>query len=171
MRNTSNSVVKSFPRPRPMKKAAKDYAVAASPSSEEVRNFGGRLFIGGTISISVILLAVASIILRVDSPRAAEISLPPVIEPVNLIMKQKPAVVPKVPELPQGVITVPEVKLRSMHSFYAKALDGHLRRGERVSILRSFSPEHGPSWVHVRSRARQTGWILASVVQQKKSRR
>jgi Bacterial SH3 domain len=70
----------------------------------------------------------------------------------------------KGPSLPQGVISVPRVGLRTGHSFSAKIMPGNIRKGERVSILRRYSPSAGPQWLQIKTSKGTTGWVMASVV-------
>jgi len=150
--------------------------LAAQPRID-VKEFGAKALIGVVIVLAVTLLSLAVVTMRGESPRAAEITLPPFVETTNVVDTElpppthRPAVITKRPELPQGTVTVPEIKLRSRHSFDAKSLGVKLRKGEKVSIQRTYIPETGPGWVQVQRTSGQTGWVLASTVQQKKVRK
>ena len=159
------------------RKAVQGLAPMQSRPSVDVKEFGAKALIGAVIFLSVFLLGVAVITLRGEAPHAAEISLPPVIEAVNTVPVEtaprvpKEIAVPTAPVLPQGIVTVPEIKLRSKHAFDAKSVGAKLRKGEKVSIQHLYTPEVGPSWIQVKRASGQAGWVLASTVLQKKERR
>lgn len=163
--------------PQPIQKGMSRSAVPVHQLRVDVKEFGAKALIGVVIVLSVTLLSLAVVTMRGESPRVAETTLPPFVETTNVVDIEPPppapppVVIQKKPELPQGIITVPEIKLRSKHSFDAKTLGVKLRKGEKVSIQRTYIPETGPGWVQVERASGQTGWVLASTVQQKKARK
>jgi uncharacterized protein YgiM (DUF1202 family) len=46
-----------------------------------------------------------------------------------------------------------------------------LRNGEQVSLVKKVRPDFGPSWVQVKTKSGKVGWVFASVVQERKTRR
>ena len=73
---------------------------------------------------------------------------------------------------PQGVVTVPGVGLRTKASIDAKLVkNASLKQGERISILNRVRPSAGPSWIKIQTRSGKTGWVFASVVKERSSKR
>jgi uncharacterized protein YgiM (DUF1202 family) len=46
-----------------------------------------------------------------------------------------------------------------------------LKSGEQVSIVKRHKPDVGPTWVQVKTKSGKTGWVFASVVQERKSKK
>jgi len=66
-----------------------------------------------------------------------------------------------------GVVTVPNAGLRANHSLDSKTVPKvAVRGGEKVEILKKFSPNDGPSWMQVRIKSGKVGWVFASVVKE-----
>jgi SH3-like domain-containing protein len=74
-------------------------------------------------------------------------------------------------DYPQGIITVPSVGLRVNHSMESRTL-GHVvvKNGERVFIVKKFSPQVGPTWMQIRTKSGKVGWVFASLVRERKGR-
>jgi hypothetical protein len=66
-----------------------------------------------------------------------------------------------------GVINVPSAGLRTAPSFDAKAVPGNVRQGEGVIITKRQSAG-GPEWLQVKTKSGKSGWVLASVVNERK---
>jgi hypothetical protein len=68
---------------------------------------------------------------------------------------------------PNAIIDVPKVGLRNIPDITWKATFGDLKRGERVEIVKKVSGK-GPTWIKVRTRSGKVGWIVASLVKERK---
>jgi hypothetical protein len=130
-----------------------------------------RMYIVGNAAALVAIVVLVLISMSNSRPRRLPMvpdELPPPTEPTVVTAPVEevapPPVVAKGPSLPQGVINVPRVGLRTGHSFSAKAVPGKLRKGERVSIVRRHSPSAGPPWLLIKTGNGTTGWVMASVV-------
>ncbi len=76
------------------------------------------------------------------------------------------------PSLPQAVVTVPKAGLRVKHSLDAQPVAKvTLRDGEKVFVLKKYSPGTGPSWVQVQTKSGKVGWVFASVLKDGKWKR
>jgi hypothetical protein len=76
------------------------------------------------------------------------------------------------PEYPQGLVIVPDAGLRQSASLDARMVaKASLRSGEQVSIVKKHKPDAGPTWVQVKTKSGKSGWVFASVVQEKKVRK
>jgi len=163
--------------PQPIQKGMPRSVVPVHQPRVDVKEFGAKALIGVVIVLSITLLSLAVVTMRGESPRLVETPVMPFAETIPVVNIEParptppPPVVQKTSGLPQGIVTVPEIKLRSRHSFDAKTLGVKLRKGEKVSIQRTYIPETGPGWMQVQRTSGQTGWVLASTVQQKKVRK
>ncbi len=84
---------------------------------------------------------------------------------------QVPAALAEAPRLRMGMVTVPNVGLRVKHSLESKTVANvAVTSGEKVEIIKKFSPNDGPSWIQVRTRLGRLGWVFASVVREQKQR-
>ncbi len=129
------------------------------------------LYIVGNAAALVAIVVLVLVSMSNSRPRRLPMvpdELPPPAEPTVVSAPVEevapPPVVAKGPSLPQGVISVPRVGLRTGHSFSAKVIPGKLRKGERVSIVRRYSPSAGPPWLLIKTGKGNTGWVMASVV-------
>ncbi|MDH3252970.1 MAG: SH3 domain-containing protein [Ignavibacteria bacterium] len=128
------------------------------------------IYVVGNATALVVIVTLVLISLSNSKPR----QLPMVPEPTPASVETPVSTAPaekvtdpvKVngPSLPQGVITVPKVALRTGHSFGAKIMQVKVRKGERVSIIRRHSPAAGPQWLKVKTNKGTIGWVMASVV-------
>ena len=99
---------------------------------------------------------------EISPPEHAEAPPPPAVEPVRAVE----------PAYPQGVVIVPDAGLRQSASLTARMVGkAALRSGERVSIVKKHKPDFGPTWVQVKTKSGKVGWVFASVVQEKKTRK
>jgi hypothetical protein len=85
------------------------------------------------------------------------------------VVHESPPAPAKEPKLPKGIIAVPSVGLRANHSLESKAVRCSVRGGEVVGIVKRFSPDDGPSWLHVKTKSGATGWLWASLVREHRS--
>jgi hypothetical protein len=101
--------------------------------------------------------------LEVSPPETArEISPAPKVEPVRTAE----------PSYPQGVVIVPDAGLRQSASLTARMVGKTaLKDGEKVSIVKRYKPDVGPTWVQVKTKSGKVGWVFASVVQERKPRK
>ena len=74
------------------------------------------------------------------------------------------------PSLQLGVIAIPDVGMRAAHSLEAGVLSPRLKKGEKVAVLKRYAPATGPTWIKVQTKSGKTGWVFASVLQEKKSK-
>ena len=105
-----------------------------------------------------------------DFSRLAPQNAPAPAPPPVAIPKKKSVSLSERKNVHPGVITIPHVGLRTDHSFDARSLPRTaVCSGEKIEILRKFSPERGPSWLQLRTKSGKVGWVIASVVKDVKS--
>jgi hypothetical protein len=138
-----------------------------------------KAYIGAIIFLAVLVLGAFVLFSSgTDASFSGETSLQPLLETPSRSTElvSRPAASPpapavaKAPALPEGLVTVPEVGLRSNHSMSSKGIPGKLKRGERVAILKRHSTYSGPSWVQVRTKSGKVGWVFASVIREPRSK-
>jgi predicted amidophosphoribosyltransferase len=139
-----------------------------------------RLILGG----SILALLVAGVLVPLRYSRDAMATEENVVPPAASVVQAEDHayVAPEntapttstAPEFagPLGVVTVPGVNLRSDHVMSGRIVPrSALRSGETVSIVRRHTPGDGPSWLQVRTRGGKTGWLIASLVNERKDKR
>jgi hypothetical protein len=128
------------------------------------------MYIVGNAAALVVIVTLVLISMSNSKPRRLpmipeELPAPAESPVLSAPVEAAPApVTVKGPSLPQGVINVPQVGLRTGHSFSAKTMPGKVRKGERVSIVKRYSPSSGPRWLQIKTSNGKIGWVMASVV-------
>jgi hypothetical protein len=137
----------------------------------------------GTLTVvflAVVFLLVGALIpfrsgnkpIKNEIPVVTTVEAPSTFAPPETRPVTKIAPVQVVPLRPQATVIVPSVGVRVNHSIDAKTIARlTLRRGESVAILARHKPDTGPSWVKVKTRSGQEGWVFASVVQERNVKR
>ncbi len=150
--------------------------VASYPySAKRKKGLSPIYIVGNAVALVVIVMLVLFAWAKEGStPPPPVVSEPtPVVEeatvPVSAI-DSGPEVNMIDPSMPQGLVTVPRIGLRHDHSFNAKIMKVNVRRGDRVGIIKRYSPSAGPGWLLVRTAPGSVGWIVASVVKETRNR-
>jgi hypothetical protein len=135
-----------------------------------------RAFIGYAAAVGIAALLMATLV-----PLHADKNVPlPALAVAESVVPANPSDIPA-PVTPSGAslsgvsevrknvrpakVVVPQVGLRSDHSFDARLLErATAKAGETVEIVRRHVADHGPDWFLIRIRSGKTGWVMASVV-------
>ncbi len=153
-----------------------------SPVPFKVRTRTGSAAVAILLTGVGLVLVTSAIMLFAKKPATLEAAtfnaLPVMEEPVVVTEKvlpphpsSPPAEVPKKPQGPQGIVTVPSAGLRTGHSLDAKPVRGSVRNNERVTILKRHAGDAGPGWVQIETKSGKVGWVWASVVRELKAER
>ncbi len=145
----------------------------------KVRTRTGSAAVAIFLAGAAILLITSAIMLFAKKPATLEAAtfnaLPvmeePVVVPEKVLPPPPAAAVPKMPQGPQGIVTVPSAGLRAGHSLDAKPVRGTVRNNERVTILKRHYGDTGPGWVQIETKSGKVGWVWAAVVRESKAER
>jgi hypothetical protein len=119
---------------------------------------------------AVIFVVFFLITLNSNEPRPQS-SIPPAEEetlPVKTKQEAPPTPPPRPPRRPppvlHGTVTVPSIGLRTGPSLDSIALAVVVQEGERVTILKTETPESGPAWIQIRKEDGSVGWVFSGVI-------
>jgi hypothetical protein len=95
-------------------------------------------------------------------PKLSRSELPP---PAAEVPASKPK--PRVAYRPNAVVDVPNVGLRNTPDMAMRASSSGLKKGERIEVVQRVSGK-GPAWVKIKTKSGRVGWVLASLVREKR---